>query len=249
MERDLILKKITFTPTEEIAEEIIDRPAPAKKFIPEWYKSANKFVKGEVQKEGLFGYGVTNATNTTYKSCSPFMDSFLTGYVWAAPVDIEIKKTPNGYAMTRWRTEGDFVSDHSPEQHPGLPNTDYGFYSDQVFKWDFPFIINTPPGYSTLFTHPLNRYDLPFRTLSAVVETDAYNLPIKFPFQILDFEKDSFIIEKGTPLCQFIPIKREPWFSAFAKFIPSKIRKLKFNYYSKILNAYKTKFWIKKDYR
>jgi len=242
-------KKIEFISAEEIADEIIDKPAPSKKFIPDWYKSANKFIEGEVQKNGLFGYNPTSATNTTYKSCSPFMDSFLTGYMWAAPADIEIKKAPEGYVIARWKTEGDFVSDHTQPQHPGLPERDAGYYNNQVLKWEFPFTIKTPPGYSTLFTHPLNRSDLPFRTLSAVVDTDCYQLPVKFPFQMLDFEGDAIIIKKGTPLCQFIPIKRESWVSVFTKFVADRIRKISFDYHSKIVNSYKSRFWNKKDYQ
>jgi len=60
-----------------------------------------------------------------------------------------------------------------------------------------------------LFTHPLNRYDLPFYCSSAIVDTDIWGLPTFIPF----FLKRGFsgIIPKGTPLFQMIPIKRDDW--------------------------------------
>ena len=55
----------------------------------------------------------------------------------------------------------------------------------------------------------MNRYDLPFYTLSGVVDSDSWGLPVFFSF----FVKRNFIgtIPKGTPVMQFFPFKRDSW--------------------------------------
>ena len=238
---------IKFRATDYRSENLIEPPKPAISFIPEWYKKAKVLFPGE-SAAGIDRY--SGAPNTTYKACSPFMDSLSMGYIWGCPVDMEIKKIQDGdktnYSI-RWRTSGDFISDHSENQHPGLPTPQNSVAG--VLKWEFPYVTITPPGYSTMFTHPINRSDLPFVTLTGVVDTDEYPLPIKLPFQLLDFEGDSLIIEKGTPLCQMIPIKREPWVSSVEAVDEDLDAKSNFEYFSKIVRAYKSRHWHKKEYR
>ena len=67
----------------------------------------------------------------------------------------------------------------------------------------------TPPGYSVLITHPMNRYDLPFTVQSGIVESDIWGLPVFVAF----FLKRGFrgTIPKGTPIFQIIPFKRDNW--------------------------------------
>jgi hypothetical protein len=172
------------------------------------------------------------------------------GYVWGCPVDMEVKKVEGDGEPVyyfRWRTNGDFISTHSENQHPGLPTPQGGV--NKVLKWEFPYIVTTPPGYSTIFTHPFNRSDLPFVTLTGVVDTDTYPISIKFPFQLLEFQGDSIIIKKGTPLCQIIPIKRESWVSEAGEVDDALDAKNNFEYFSKIVRSYKSRYWHKKEYR
>ena len=238
---------ITFTPENDIAQEFLTGPTPGSLNIPAWYSSANSLMHGD-KKRGIAGNAPTSSPNTTYKHCSPFLDAFITGYIWAAPVDFEIKKTSiAGDYTIRWRTDGNFVSDHDPAQHPNLP-APKGLDSG-VLKWEFPYKIKTPDGYSTLFTHPLNRSDLPFRTLSGVVDTDAYPAAVRFPFQILEFEEERIIIEKGTPLCQIIPIKRDSWQMEKGEFEETETRKSYFDFTSKIIKSYKSQYWNRKSYK
>ena len=240
---------IKFRATDYASENLIDPPKPAISFIPEWYKTAKVLIEGH-GSPGLDSEISGAAVNTTYKACSPFMDSLSMGYIWGCPVDMEIKKVRgegDPVYHFRWRTSGEFISGHSENQHPGLPTPQNGV--NGVLKWEFPYVINTPPGYSTIFTHPFNRSDLPFSTLTGVVDTDTYPISIKFPFQLLEFEGDSIIIKKGTPLCQMIPIKREPWVSEAEEVDSALDAKNSFEYFSKIIRAYKSRHWHKKEYR
>ena len=64
-------------------------------------------------------------------------------------------------------------------------------------------------GYSLLVTHPLNRFDLPFVSLSGIVDADITMTHGRIPF----FIKKGFsgVIEAGTPILQVLPFKRDDW--------------------------------------
>ena len=68
---------------------------------------------------------------------------------------------------------------HDPSQIVGTP-----FFDDDHFiiKFNNFWTIEAPPGYSLLFTHPVNRADLPFTTLTGLVDCDAFHHnPLNFP--------------------------------------------------------------------
>jgi len=46
--------------------------------------------------------------------------------------------------------------------------------------------------------------------LPGIVDTDAYNAPVNFPFVLRDPKMDG-LIPAGTPIIQAIPFKRESW--------------------------------------
>jgi hypothetical protein len=236
--------EIQFIDTKPESLRFIEPPKPASLFVPEWYKSM-PVLGGHHSKIGI-GDGNSPAPNTTVKACSPFLDSLTAGYVWSAPADIEIRRENDQFSF-RWRTAGEMISEHSAAQHPGLPPVEGG--ADFVMKWAFHFVIETPPGYSTFFTHPLNRHDLPFRTFSGVVDTDTYPLAVQFPFQVITKDiEDRIIIDEGTPLCQFFPIKREPWKSSTSVETENDVAKRNFDFKKKIVRAYKSRYWHKKSF-
>jgi hypothetical protein len=107
--------------------------------------------------------------------------------------------------------------------------------------------MQTPKGYSLLITHPLNRLDLPFTTLSAVVDADKY--PISdgsIPFFL---KKDFYgIIKKGTPLFQVIPFKREEWDSEMSEELFTEARVYSKKSRSIVSGFYKNFQWSKKTY-
>ena len=234
--------EIQFIDTSSEHARFLDPPNPASLHIPQWFKSMSPLIEGE-KKAGL---GDSLARNTTLKACSPFLDALTAGYIWSAPADIEIRKRGELFNF-KWRTGGDLVTEHSADQHPGLPPVYDG--KDFVLKWAFNFIIKTPPGYSTFFTHPLNRNDLPFRTFSGIVDTDAYTVPVQFPFQLIHKDiEDRLIIEEGTPLCQMFPIKREPWQAKHLALSEEEVAKTSFEFKKKIVRAYKNKYWHRKSF-
>ena len=123
---------------------------------------------------------------------------------------------------------------------------DSAFYNIE-FVWQRPWSTMLPDGYSALVVHPLNRVDLPFITLSGIVDFDkSIHAQIgNIPFYI----KKGFTgtIPAGTPMFQIIPIKREEWVSENQEY--SNIfweRKIKERI--GIVDFYKKKIWQKKSF-
>ena len=61
---------------------------------------------------------------------------------------------------------------HDSGQVTGTPL----FEADRfLIKFHNLWTIEAPEGYSVLFTHPVNRFDLPFTTLTGMVDCDRYH--------------------------------------------------------------------------
>jgi hypothetical protein len=115
-------------------------------------------------------------------------------------------------------------------------------------KWNNPWAIKTPPGYSCLITQPFHR-DLPFTILPGIVDTDTYPVPINFPCVLSNIEFEG-LIPAGTPLAQIIPFKRDSWISEYdnrktINEINTKAKLLK----SKFYDSYKTLFRTPKEFK
>ena len=243
--------KIKFTSLRNSSSygSLIEIPVPATNLIPDWYKEMPQHMGGD-KKDGLFKYN-PRLVNTTVKACSPFLDGLGSGYIFTLQTDLEVRRSTDEYNFRfRHRVDEEITSNHDPIQHPGMPSPE-GSEFNNVFKWSFPYKINTPKGYSMLFTHPLNRHDLPFRTFSGIVDTDVYNLAVQFPFQFTkELDKDEiYIIKKGTPVVQMIPIKRETWEREKMQSTDEEVRRDVFSYFSTISRSYKKNFWQKKEYK
>jgi len=232
-------KIIKFRPWERFSEYLKDHPVTAVSKVPKWYKDMSKFIdnkKGPFMSEGV--------TNLTLKMCPPFLDAMTSGYMIVTPMDILVEKI-SGKVKFSWNGEKVLVEQHDRLQFPGLTVSDE-FYQD-AYKFNTTNIVETPPGYSLLYTHPLNRVDLPFLSFSGVVDTDSYKiLPINIPFLIKkDFEG---IIEKGTPISQIIPIKRENWKNVVEPHSKEKSEFALIDLKSTIIRSYKNRWWNKKTY-
>lgn len=233
--------KITFTPVYKEAEMFAPPPQKASDFLPEWYKS---MPQHEPEHNGNKLSKFVPGTSRTLRGCNPFLDTLTGGYIFQAPCDVEFSMI-DGQLVPRWLTEYSPVEYQSPYQAAGIPAI--SDYTDMVFKWVAGWMINTPKGYSTLFTHPFNRHDLPFRTFSGIVETDTYNVQTDFPFQILPQNGEpNILIKKGTPICQAIPFKRDSWNSEIKKYDKEQMAKNTFNLFSSIDRSYRNNFWIRK---
>jgi hypothetical protein len=233
------MKKILFTPLTKLAKISGHFPIPAIKTIPEW------FTKMSFGYNGSNKYQVRNGgVTTTVKGCMPFYDAMTAGYMVTLEEDIMVDWVDNCPRLN-WRTTREAITFHSVEQAGGM-KAPKGFY-EQVIKFENQVRINTPKGFSIYFTHPSNRWDLPFLTISGFVETDNYGMAVKFPFFIR--ENWTGVIEAGTPIAQIIPVKREEWESEIKKYDEEDVLKTENQFFKYIHRTYKRQHWIRKSYK
>ena len=191
---------IKFIELEDVANGFI-KPVPAVKHMPGWFKKtpAIKFMRDLGHKD------------MTIKKCVPVLDVFSTGYYFINTHDIY-------YDFNEDKGESYFSFDKKvlgtnkpitmhPFEQIDKMNME-GEYHEYAYKWSNPYVIETPPGYSCLFTQPPNQV-LPFLTLSGVVDTDSHPLAVQFPFIM----RKGFtgVIKANTPLVHIIPFEREEW--------------------------------------
>ena len=235
------MKILKIKPGEMYSENFFNI-VPASEFIPEWYRTANgRFEESTTE----LSPSTPHATTSTFKKCTPFLDAMTTGYMVYLTADIEIGRSPDGVPLILWRTVRDIVTDHSEEQWKGLPVPEG--YLPIVLKWHNQFILNVPEEYSLLFLNPVNRFDLPFQTITGIVDCDKYTGKVQFPF----FIKENFtgIIQKGTPITQIIPIKRDSWKRDHLEYDEDFRMIEREKFLSTIKRSYKNNFWVKKEYK
>jgi hypothetical protein len=221
MQRGQMKKKINFRSVQPDLE--IPHPIPSYKAIPEWYRTSKSFVDG----------------TETLKKCVPLLDSMTTGYTLTLASDIFFNK-----GNVQDISETGIVQAHGDSQIGNLKIPSE--YYKTVYKWINHFILKTPKGYSTLFTHPINRIDLPFYSFSGVVDTDKFPIEVNFPFLI---KKDFVgIIPAGTPIAQAIPIKRNEWTSSIEDSKKYQEPAFVFTMHNPPFNFYKKNFWTRKTY-
>jgi hypothetical protein len=167
----------------------------AKNFIPDWYKK-------------ITGYDIKSPAKKSVKACVPFLDAFNSGYIITLAYDVYVRIDENGVPDLEWP-----INVRNPMSVRGeiadSKLVPAGHYPKE-FTWQTNVAWAVPKGYSTLFTHPLNRHDLPFTTLSAILDGGLVMTPTSnVPFYV----KTGFegLIPKGTPMAQLIPFRQENW--------------------------------------
>ena len=225
-------------------------PIPAKTNIPEWFKK----LEHSTQKK-------------TIKGCMPFLDSLTAGYLLKMPVDYHI--------IHNIEVEGEKRTGHmvglkwDPAMSPGLnlnwdgkeeshlyQQLEGSPYVEKNKKLKFhkilnPWVIKTPPGYSTLFVPPLNNADDRFSIIPGIVDTDTFEKEINFPF-VVNGDKYPILestIKVGTPYVQVIPFKREKWKMKIENRETKKFNEDSFYYFKYWMDNYKKRFWSKKSWK
>jgi len=170
---------------------------PARSFVPQWYKDEQRIPS---ETKGF--------KDKSIKHCIPFLDAFTLGYCITLPFDLFVEQRPDGPYISWGDEKYPGITVRQANMAPTMPVP--AGYSPIEFVWCAAGCFKPPKGYSALLTHPLNHLELPFFSLSGVV--DDFTVPHgNFPF----FLKEDFegTILKGTPILQVIPFKREDWLS------------------------------------
>jgi len=213
-------------------------PKPAIRSIPDWYRDTPEYIESLGRK-----YDISGNPPSTIKKCIPVLDAMTSGYILYTQVDIQVTQE-NGLPYFVWTSQAP-ISFHPIEQAPLHPARNEAPYP----KWNNPYAIKTPPGYSSLFLPPMHNPNKVFTILEGLVDTDKYSAPVNFPF-VLNNVKWEGIIEAGTPMAQVIPIKRDSWKHTIGlqkereeqNMITLKLKTILFN-------SYKKQFWSRKEYK
>lgn len=214
---------------------------PAKKFIPDWYKKIPKN-----KNENQIVYDNEKGFAPSVKLCLPFLDAFSSGYMIKLPYDLYIKNNngapflvgPSGIPdnqLPGWR--------ESIAHENIVPSGCYPY----EYAWNYCIAYSVPTGFSMLATHPFNRWDLPFVTLTGIIDGGLVMQPNgNFPFYIkAGFEG---VIPQGTPIIQILPFRQEKWKSEKQVGLVEQGLKHRLASAAKLSGWYKNVFWIRKEY-
>ena len=181
-------------------EPILPKPMLAAQSLPDWFRK----MPSKVEAETLGGNEVR-----TLKHCVPFIDAISSGILLPLATDLVVE---NGELSWDWdppilndaAISRSPVGVHVPEQGQGAP---YNKEGNLLIKFMNFWTLEVPENWQLLFVHPLNQPDLPFYTISGLVDChgfkDGY---VHFPALLEPgFEG---VIKAGTPVAQVIPVPR-----------------------------------------
>jgi hypothetical protein len=197
---------------------ILPPPIPASAGVPGWFRAMPQQA-----------FNALNARDEdTVKRCPPFVDAMTHGFLIPLMCDLRIENgeftwdqdLPPGGALGFARSP---IGYHDPSQVTGSPLFDAERF---LIKFLNMWTIEAPEGYAVLFTHPFNRFDLPFTTLTGMVDCDLYQDNwIHFPAHWHDLTFNG-VLEKGTPIAQCMAVRRETWSLRTAPFDADKTQRV-----------------------
>jgi hypothetical protein len=187
-------------------QKSISRPVPISKTIPQWYREADRYAKDPATGK-YWEMPQVGGKIPTWKACPAVFDIMGSGYTYVTPCDIEFAEDSAGNIHARVLDDKyqNFLTERMPLAHFPHPQG----YHQKHFAWWPDWAVELPEGYSALYAHPFNRFELPFLTMSGIVDNDKVHLPGTMPFFFLKGVVG--ILPAGTPYAQIIPFKREHW--------------------------------------
>lgn len=185
-------------------------PIPAISGLPDWLKAMPTQALNAINMR----------EEDTIKRCPPFIDAMTSGFLIPLICDVTVENgeftwdndLPSGGDVSFARAPIGF---HDAGQVTGSPLFDADRF---LIKFHNLWTIEAPEGYALLFTHPVNRFDLPFTTLTGLVDSDRYHDAwVNFPAHWHDVDF-SGVLPRGTPVAQVFPVRRETWVASTTVF-------------------------------
>ncbi|MEO1089767.1 MAG: hypothetical protein AAFX81_03990 [Pseudomonadota bacterium] len=180
---------------------LLPPPVPARAMLPDWLRAMPPTAQSD-----LLGRDIR-----TVKQCPPFLDVMSFGWLIRLAADVRVER---GSFAWDWDLPPSALEE-APRAPMGLhlsaQTTGAPFHAEgsAVVKFMNPWTIETPPGQALLVVHPLNRPDLPFRTLAGVVDADGFSHGlVHFPalWTAADF---AGVLAAGTPVAQVLAVPRD----------------------------------------
>ena len=193
-----------------LTEDSPSRPGPIGKSLPDWYRKADRYardpVTGEYQQLPDNGGRIP-----TWKACPALYDIMGSGYAYKTPCDIEFYEDGAGNIKARVldSQHRNLITERLPLDRFPPPQG----YHARHFAWNADWAVELPAGYSALYAQPFNRFELPFVTMSGIVDNDKVHLPGSMPF----FWRKGVtgVLPAGTPYAQIFPFRREHWVAEY----------------------------------
>lgn len=176
---------------------VIPEPRPAVKYFPDWFKRIPPTLQGRDQFGG---------PSFSAKKCFPLIEAMSLGYMMPLAGDTRIISNNDCSEIQATNPPAvKTVEFHNVEQIGGKGAP--GFPGNPV-KWINHWVIETAPGWSTLFIPPINHFNENFTVLGGLVDTDKYPKEVNFP-AVWHTRNADVGIPAGFPLIQAIPIYRK----------------------------------------
>ena len=174
-------------------------PVPASRIIPDWYKEIPPFAKLEKNYIPTDNIG-------SVKKCMPVLDYMVSGYVIINPFQSVITgKQENGFrAADHASAKKDYIGSQPYQQCPVTVHDKRNHY----VKIHQPWLVKTPPGYSSFFYQPHYLFNKNIEILPGIVDTDTFTEPVSL---VSILHADSVILQPGDPLVVVFPFKRDAW--------------------------------------
>jgi len=228
-------------------------PVPAKDYLPDWYSNMPKAQET---------YSYDEAAIKSIRACVPVEDFLTAGYILKATFEHRVSEAvvdfkPQMSIQTARKTEDDPRFEErkkkaGPAESYGLhPDGPLGIYSEAMcpmrsqgkktqgnyFRFESPWSVRTPPGYSCLVMQPYYLFDQNVNIMPAIIDTDKFDKRIPVVGFLTGKSKEVRFFA-GDPLLQIIPFKRDEWESEFTTGpILNKSKFFLFNAYKRIFHS------------
>lgn len=234
------MQKIIFTDIHNF-NGVLEKPKPAKHYIPEWYKKAKPH--NNVENKSI--PSVDGTPVSTIKKCMPVFDMMTAGYIMETPYDIYVRRTEGEPPYFQWGNN-DAIVFQAMEQFQNHP---YSRDMNYAVRINIPWSIKTPKGWSIMVMQPQHHEPSPLECASGIVDTDDFSIPFNMFLKLRDPNFEG-MIPAGTPFLQIIPFKREVWESELG----GEKERIKYTFdaqkFSRVFfDRYKKFWWQKKEYR
>jgi hypothetical protein len=182
-------------------QDHLPRPVLARTVLPDWLRKMPATAHSDLHRREI----------RTVKQCPPFVDAMAYGVMIPLPCDVAVDR---GAFAWDWN-----IPEPATEGHPRAPlsfhvaaqlaKTPLGDAGQAAIKFNSFWTIALAPGWSLFATHPVNRTDLPFRTVTGLVDADRFfDGGINFPAIWTDPDFVGVLL-KGTPVAQCFAVPRE----------------------------------------
>jgi hypothetical protein len=238
------MTNIHFEYISKYAFDVCEKPVPSSAYVPEWLRLMTPYEKTASNPDGKKFEIIGSGTNATPKKCIPMLDGIISGYTIPLWSDVHIEQSNFGPRIL-WKVKRDVFQSHARSAMDIPPPIGFSNY---VFKYLTWFRMITPPGYSVLVKPVVGHQNLPIQAMSAIIDTDRNVIDSNLPVWI----SESFegILEKGTPIAQIFPFKREKWESSFSWISDEEYEAAEDKgFLSTLVDNYRKNIWSKKEYR